>query len=139
MEGDHRGDQSEEPERTFSVAEANQLIPVLQHHLTRLQQARTKIRQIHPEILRASGRAELGGGSRAGAFYVRTLEELSSNLQALQETGVLLKDAEAGLCDFPHLHDGRIVYLCWQLGESQVRWWHEIAAGYQGRQPIDTL
>lgn len=137
--GDQPEDTPEEPERTFSVAEANQLIPVLQDHLTHLQQARTKIRQIHPEISRASARAALGGGSLAGALYVQTLEELSSSLQALQETGVLLKDAEIGLCDFPHLHDGRIVYLCWQLGESRVSWWHEVAAGYRDRQPIDTL
>jgi hypothetical protein len=51
--------------------------------------------------------------------------------------GVLVKDVDMGLCDFPYLLDGRIVYLCWKLGESEIRWWHEVSSGYRDRQPLE--
>ena len=51
--------------------------------------------------------------------------------------GVVLKDLEAGLCDFPYEHEGRIVYLCWKLGEEKIGWWHEVAEGFAGRQILD--
>lgn len=132
-------DPEDQVERTFSLAEANGLIPSLRLHLARIRRAYKSISLVRQDILRASQRAEYGGGSSVGSFYIRSLEEMSAGLQALQETGVLLKDMELGLCDFPHLHDGRIVYLCWKLGEDEVRWWHEVNAGAGGRQPIDRL
>jgi hypothetical protein len=65
------------------------------------------------------------------------LELISEHLQEIQEMGVLVKDLDIGLCDFPHMMDGRIVYLCWKLGETQVQWWHEVNSGYSGRQPLE--
>jgi hypothetical protein len=132
-------DPEEQPDRVFSLAEANQLIPLLQRHLNSIKSAREGIKLIQQDIKRASQRAEYGGGSVAGPFYLRALEQMSRSLQALQETGVLLKDVETGLCDFPHQCEGRIVYLCWMLGEEEVKWWHEVTTGFQGRQPIDCL
>jgi hypothetical protein len=49
----------------------------------------------------------------------------------------LLKDLDTGLIDFPTLRDGREVYLCWQLGEPHIAWWHEIETGFSGRLPLD--
>jgi hypothetical protein len=69
--------------------------------------------------------------------YISALEQINDHLQKIQELGVLVKDVEMGLCDFPHLHEGRIVYLCWKLGESEVGWWHEIHNGYANRQPLN--
>ena len=126
-------------ERIFSLTEANELIPTLQLHLTRVRQARRIIEFTQRDIQRASLQAEYGGGSQYGVLYLRALEQISINLQALEETGVLLKDVEAGLCDFPHRYDGRIVYLCWKLGEDEVAWWHESHSGFQGRQSITRL
>ena len=60
-------------------------------------------------------------------------------VEAMQEIGGLgieIKDFERGLCDFPHLRDGRVVYLCWQKGEDAIEWWHDIEAGFAGRQPL---
>jgi aerobic C4-dicarboxylate transport protein len=56
-----------------------------------------------------------------------------------QELGILVKDLDLGLCDFPHLRDGRVVYLCWKLGEQEVRWWHETTTGYKDRCPLEDL
>ena len=132
-------DPDEPSQRTFSLTEANELIPTLRLHLTHIQHARRTVEIVQKDIHRASIQAHYGGGSRYGALYLRALEQIGSNLQALEETGVLLKDIETGLCDFPHQFEGRIVYLCWKLGEDEVGWWHEIHSGFQGRQSIARL
>ena len=60
-------------------------------------------------------------------------------MHRIQDTGALIKDINIGLLDFPALRDGREVYLCWQYGEGDIAYWHEIDAGYEGRQPIDSF
>lgn len=123
-------------ERIFTLAEANRLIPELQEHLTDVKRARAVLIRTKDEIKKAGTNAQFGGGSWAGPHYIHALEQISEHLQAIQELGVLVKDLDIGLCDFPHQLDGRIVYLCWKLGESEIRWWHEIHTGYTGRQPL---
>jgi hypothetical protein len=54
----------------------------------------------------------------------------------INELGVEIKDLERGLCDFPSLRDGRVVYLCWLLGEDSIEWWHDTDTGFSGRQPL---
>jgi len=71
-----------------------------------------------------------------GPRYVTALENMHENLGNIQEMGVIVKDLELGLCDFPYLLDGRIVYLCWKLGEDKIEWWHEITTGFSERQAI---
>jgi hypothetical protein len=123
-------------ERLFTLAEANRLIPQLQEHLTSVKRAKAVLIRTKDEIKKASAKALLGGGSSAGPHYISALEEISENLQAIQEMGILVKDLDVGLCDFPHMLNGRIVYLCWKLGETEVQWWHEVDSGYMGRQPL---
>jgi hypothetical protein len=123
-------------ERVFTLSEANQLIPQLEEHLRSVKKGKTVLVRIKEEIKKAASKASAGGGSPSGAHYIRSLELISENLRAIQEMGVLVKDLEMGLCDFPHLLDGRIVYLCWKLGENDIRWWHEVNTGYQDRQPL---
>lgn len=124
-------------ERLFTLAEANRLIPQLQRHLAAVKQAKAVLIRTKDEIKKASAKAALGGGSFAGPHYITSLEEISENLEAIQELGVLVKDLDIGLCDFPHMLNGRIVYLCWKLGETEVQWWHEVNTGYMDRQPLD--
>ena len=61
---------------------------------------------------------------------------LAEDLFMVQALGVELKGIEQGLVDFPTMRDGRVVYLCWQLGEGTIAYWHEIDAGFSGRQPL---
>ena len=58
-------------------------------------------------------------------------------LETLEESGIVLRDIDRGLVDFPALSDGREIYLCWELGEDEVAYWHELEAGFGGRQPLD--
>lgn len=127
----------EEYERTFTVSEANHLIPQLHTRFTSIQQAKAILLQTKQEIQKASAQAQYGGGSSVGHLYISGLQQVSANLQAIHELGVLVKDVDIGLCDFPHLRDGRVVYLCWKLGEDEVRWWHETTTGYKDRCPLE--
>ncbi|MFO0774420.1 MAG: DUF2203 domain-containing protein [Nitrospiraceae bacterium] len=132
-------ERSESEPRTFSLHEANSLIPTLERELVRVKGCQRTLRAIQGDIRRASHAAEFGGGSVAGALYVDTLEQMSNSLRILQETGVLIKDLDRGLCDFPHRIGAKTVLLCWQLGEATVEWWHDLNTGFQGRRPIDLL
>jgi len=100
---------------------------------------RIAVGDVKEDIKKASAQAEYGGGSTVGHLYILGLQQVSANLQAIQELGILVKDLDLGLCDFPHLHDGRVVYLCWKLGEQEVRWWHETTTGYKDRCPLESL
>lgn len=125
------------PDRVFSLFEANQLIPQLQSHLSTVQQGKAALLQTRQEVRKASANASLGGGTPVGILYVKSLQEISTNLHAIHELGVVVKDIDLGLCDFPHVRDGRVVYLCWKLGEKEIRWWHEITTGYKDRCPLE--
>ena len=125
------------PGRVFTLFEANQLIPQLQRHLETIKQIKAILVRTREEVRKASDRAAYGGGTPVGPQYVLSLQTISSNLQAIHELGVHVKDIDLGLCDFPHTRDGRIVYLCWKLGETEIRWWHEVTDGYKDRCPLE--
>ncbi len=67
------------------------------------------------------------------------VETLREQIEAIQETGCVIKDIEVGLVDWPALHQGREVLLCWKYGEPQVGFWHELNTGFAGRRPISEL
>jgi|SRR5215217_3417519 len=120
-------------DRVFSLFEANQLIPQLESHLSQVQQGKSIILQTRDEVRKASAQASVGGGTPVGAHYVKSLQEISGNLHAIHELGIVVKDIDSGLCDFPHVRNGRVVYLCWKLGEKEIGWWHETTTGYKDR------
>lgn len=131
----HGDDQ--EHDRLFTLSEANHLIPQLNTRLLSVRQAKTVLARTKDDIRKASAQAQYGGGSTVGPLYISSLQQISTNLQAIQEMGVLVKDLEMGLCDFPHLRDGRVVFLCWKLGEQEIKWWHETSTGYKDRCPLE--
>jgi hypothetical protein len=67
---------------------------------------------------------------------VQDFEKLDALVHQIQDTGAQIKDINTGLLDFSALKNGREVYLCWQHGEDDIQYWHEIEAGFAGRQPI---
>ena len=71
--------------------------------------------------------------------YEKLMDQLNGLIDELGLVGVELKDFERGLIDFPSLHEGREVYLCWQRGEDTIQAWHEVDTGFAGRQEIATL
>ncbi|MCE9534915.1 MAG: DUF2203 domain-containing protein, partial [Nitrospirae bacterium] len=92
-------DEQEQHERTFTLSEANHLIPQLNSKLISIQQAKAVLARTKDEVQKASARAEYGGGSTVGHLYISGLQQVSTNLQAIQELGILVKDLDLGLCD----------------------------------------
>jgi len=123
-------------QRTFTIEEANSLIPRLRKLLKRLIHHRGQLVELNPEIQKARDNAEFNGGSFSGGQYLLELIRFSECAQAIETMGVIIKDLDSGLCDFPHFREGRIVYLCWRLGEDEIGWWHDIESGFAGRRPI---
>ena len=124
-------------ERIFTVAEAQTLLPLLRTAIGEIGQEWQHIRKLNPEIQKARDNAPLDGYSEFGVEYVQTVSHLTSLIQQIKDLGVHLKDAEKGLCDFPYMKEGRIVYLCWQLGEESIQYWHDVETGFAGREPLD--
>lgn len=132
-------DASEEP-RIFTYDEATELLPVLRELLTTLQQTkeelddlRRRLRQYTP-VMKADGYA--AEATELERQMQQTLLEMRGLSDQINEMGVELKDIDKGLVDFPTLREGRIVYYCWMVSESTIGYWHEVDAGYAGRQPL---
>jgi len=124
-------------ERIFTLNEANHQLPQLEELLTEIKHLRKFLGSIEAEIKKASGHAVQGGGSPFGPSYLKTLERMLKNIEQINEMGVLVKDLDKGLCDFAYMMDGRVVYLCWKLGETEIGWWHETDSGFAGRQRLE--
>ncbi len=123
--------------KLFTVDEANRMIPEMREKLLRLQTLYARIAAMREEAKAAASASEFGGGMEGGSGYVRTLYKVGKITTEIHEAGVQLKDYDRGLIDFPAMRDGRIVLLCWQLGEGdEIEWWHETDAGFAGRQPL---
>jgi len=119
------------------LAEAESLLPRLRLLLTRIIEEWNHIRELNPEVQKARDKAPFDGYSKVGVEYVESVSHLVSLIHQIKDMGVLLKDADKGLCDFPYMRHGRVVYLCWQLGEDTIGYWHDIETGFAGREPLD--
>jgi hypothetical protein len=124
--------------KLFTIQEANALLPSVRTILARIQRAHRRLSHYRDDARRAAEAAEQGGGGiEDGVAYAAILTELTSAMSELDTLGVQLKDFERGLIDFPSLRDGRVVLLCWQLGEGdELEWWHDVDAGFAGRTPL---
>ena len=124
--------------KLFTVAEANALLPSVRERLQEIQRSRRRLGAFRNEAKLAAEAADQGGGGIAGGFrYAHTLTEFTNDLSQLEALGVQIKDFGRGLVDFPSLREGRVVLLCWQLGEGdRIEWWHDVEAGFAGRTPL---
>lgn len=124
--------------KLFTIQEANALLPNVKSILAKIQRAHRAVTHFREEAKRAAEAAEQGGGGITdGVAYAGVLTELTSQMSELEGLGVQLKDFERGLVDFPSLRDGRVVLLCWQMGEGdELEWWHDVDAGFAGRTPL---
>ena len=124
--------------KLFTIQEANALLPSVRNILAKIQRAHRNLTNYRDEARKASEAAEQGGGGIAeGVAYAGVLTQMTSRMSELESLGVQLKDFERGLVDFPSLRDGRVVLLCWQMGEGdELEWWHDVDAGFAGRTPL---
>jgi hypothetical protein len=126
-------------QRYFTLQEANETLNLIRPLMDEIQAIRQKILKNQPEAWPAIEKSAGNGGNRALSNMVQDFEKFDALIHRIQDMDVLIKDINLGLLDFPALKDGREVYLCWQYGEEDIAFWHEIEAGFAGRQPIDSF
>ena len=124
--------------KLFTIEEANSLLPSVRPIVKSIQRSHRRVISFQTTAKRAAEGAESGGGGMVrGPQYARLLIDLSLGAGQLESLGVQLKDYSQGLIDFPSMRDGRVVLLCWTADEGdQLEWWHDLEAGFAGRQPL---
>lgn len=123
--------------KLFTVEEANKLLPSIKPKLQRIKNLYAKTATMRDSAKAAAAVSSFGGGMQGGTDYVKSLYEIGKLTTELNELGVQLKDYSRGLIDFPCRRQGRVVLLCWQLGEAdEIEWWHDLETGFAGRQPL---
>jgi hypothetical protein len=131
--------------RTFTLREAQEMLPVLEGLLRKSVEAKSLIEEIDQEFSELSERIFLSGGMLVDvpACAVRkaqrdkAVQAAKDALSEINAIGVQVKDLDIGLLDFPCMVDGEIVLLCWKLGEPAIEHWHGTEEGFAGRKPID--
>ena len=131
------------PERTFTPEEANAALAEVRPLVERMVAAREALLDAQRRQAELVGRVASNGGgltppdvSAVAAEVQQAGAELVAVLEELERLGVQVKDLDRGLVDFPCLHRGRVVLLCWELGEDEVAYWHGTDEGYAGRKPL---
>ena len=124
--------------KIFTIQEANALLPSVREVVGKIQRVHRNLGKYRKEAEKATEGAERGGGGISdGLLYAQLLTKLTLLTTGLEGLGVQIKDFERGLVDFPSLRDGRVVLLCWQMGEGdELEWWHDVDAGFAGRTPL---
>jgi hypothetical protein len=119
----------------YTIDEARAQLPWVAERLAQMRDARARLTDEDARHALAGGSVGNGGGA-AGKQVGEAFLELQAAVVALDARGILLRDLDSGLIDFPSLRDGREVYLCWIDGEDDITYWHELDAGYGGRQEL---
>jgi hypothetical protein len=121
--------------RHFTREEANAALEGLRPLLRRLCDVKDLLTDAETHDVLANA-APGNGGGEAGVQVGESFLEVRRLISVIQDAGIVIRDIDRGLIDFPALIDGREVYLCWELGEDEVTHWHDLDAGYGGRQPL---
>jgi len=130
-------------ERYFTPSEANDLLPEVRPLAQSLVEHRRGMRLAAERRARLTARIAGNGGdldpqepSELDEEFERESQAVARAAAGLQRLGVLVKDLDSGLVDFPALHEGEEVLLCGQLAEDEVAHWHRVDAGFAGRKPL---
>jgi hypothetical protein len=132
-------------DRTFTLDEAQSLVPVLESLLRSGLESKKLIEAIDTEFQELAHRVMLHGGilvkvlhmARRKAEREKAVQRMKDALAEIDAMGVQVKDLDIGLLDFPCEVDGRTVLLCWKMGEKSITHWHGVSEGFAGRKPID--
>jgi hypothetical protein len=132
--------------RTFTLDEAQELLPVLESLLRRAIEGKKLVESVDAELQATAHRVLVNGGmslnivslARRKAEREKAFQRVKDALDEIDAIGVQVKDLDIGLLDFPCEVDGETVLLCWKLGEQAIAHWHGVSEGFAGRKPIDS-
>jgi hypothetical protein len=122
-------------ERHYTLEEARGTLPWVRERLTTLREAGARLTDNEARDVLTEGASGNGGGA-AGRQVGEAFVEVRAGVAEFAARDIVLRDLDQGLIDFPALRDGREVYLCWIDGEDDIDFWHDLDAGYGGRQPL---
>jgi hypothetical protein len=129
--------------KLFTLSEANAMLAGVRRLLEELAEAKRGLDGVHAALLRITPKMRENGHKLEALGLEdqmeRLVDRLSRGIRELELMGIEVKDIESGLIDFPSLHHGRVIYLCWRLGEDKIAYWHEISTGFAGRRPVSEL
>jgi hypothetical protein len=131
--------------KTFTLEEAQSLLPVMESLLKRAIEGKRSVEQIESSLSEMARRIYISGGMRVDTGKIVSLRaEMDSHVQRVRESiaeidsiGAQVKDLETGLLDFPCRLDDEVVLLCWRMGEQAIEYWHPVDSGFKDRQPVD--
>jgi hypothetical protein len=132
-------------QKTFTLDEAHNLLPVLSSLLKRSMDGKGVIEDVEKELQDLKHRILLSGGllvdvpavARRRAERDKAFQNIKDTLAEIDAIGVQVKDLDIGLLDFPCAMGDEIILLCWKYGEEKIEFWHGMEEGFQGRKPID--
>jgi hypothetical protein len=127
----------QEQPRLFNLEQANEVLQIVRPLVKQILEIRQAILAQQPEIWPVLEKAAGNGGNKIASKVEQEFERLDALVRRIEATGAILKDVNTGLVDFLSRHEGREVYLCWQYNEDRVTYWHDLDAGFAGRQPIN--
>ena len=122
--------------RYFTVEEANECIPDLNIDITEILELKDQLEKLHAELTPFLEVIPHNGGHKNALLLMRKGNRLREIVRRIERLGCHLKGLDPALVDFPHIRDGKEVYLCWRYGEKEIRYWHEIESGFSGRKPL---
>jgi hypothetical protein len=131
--------------RTFSLQEAQSLVPVLEGLLRTSIDGKKVIEEVEKELSAINEHIFVSGGAFIEVKKValrraerdKAVQRVRDALAEIDAIGVQVKDLDIGLLDFPCSVDGEVLLLCWKLGEASITHWHGTEEGFAGRKPID--
>lgn len=131
--------------KTFTLDEAESLLPILESLLRVSIEGKKKIEALEAEFQERRARIFLLGGmtvdvkeaARQRAIYDKTVQQVRDAVAEIHSIGVQVKDLDIGLLDFPCEVDGEVILLCWKYGEKGISFYHSLESGFAGRKPID--
>ncbi len=129
--------------RLFTLEEANALLPRLRNLLFQIQESKANHDRLEEQAEKYAQHVSSNGHvvekklNETRQELAKAATEVNSLIARVNELGCDVKDIDEGLVDFRTERDGRDVYLCWKLGEPDIRWWHELDAGFAGRRPLE--
>ena len=139
----------EQPPKTFSLAEANALLPKIRPLVKQLQGLQRSVIDTNQRLDGVVDKLAEGNGypieslkqqvQHLTTHQLQLIEAFQSALKQLEELGCVLKDLQSGLIDFYTVRSGDLVFLCWKLEEDRIRFWHTLTDGYAGRQSLEAV
>ena len=121
--------------RHYTLEEANAALGWVREVIASLRSAREGLSDEEAREALAEAGPQNGGGD-PGRVVSEAFLQLRDSLARLQEAEIVLRDLDRGLVDFPSIRDDREVYLCWLEGEDEIGYWHDLEAGFAGREPL---